>query len=71
MSIEDGEALTKSVRESAKAEIKRSLQKFMGKKIESRKDFRILQGILSKRYKALETEKERQEHLKTNKMELK
>ena len=43
----------------------------MGKKIESRKDFRILQGILSKRYKALETEKERQEHFKTNKMELK
>ena len=71
VSIEGAEALTKSVRESAKSEIKRALQKFMGKKIKSRKDFRILQGILSKRYKALETKKERQEHLKTNKLELK
>ena len=42
INFEATEGLSKSVRESAKSEVKQKLEKFRDTRIESRKDFRIL-----------------------------
>ena len=71
INIQPTDQLSRSERESAKSVLKQKLEKFSDTRIESRKDFRILQGILSKRFKALETEKERKEIFKLSKREFK
>ena len=43
----------------------------MDKEIDTKKDFRLLQGILSSRYKAQEIKMERRQNLEKSKMEFK